>query len=281
VITVVVGLPALRVRGLYLAVTTLGFALWMQVSVLPTTCFTLPVLGKRLCTGLPNPSDTVVAQPTLFGMNLSSARAFAWFSLAVLGLSILMVRRWRDHGVARRLVAVRDNETGAAAMGIPVLRTKILAFALSGFIAGYAGVCLAFSLQNINDTGNLFDPAVSLLIVSMVVIGGLGSVAGAVLGAIYLVGLTAIFGTSSTIEFLTSGLGVIAFILYLPGGLAEIMHRLGDVVTMGVERWRRPPASGGGTPDPGASARTAPGGGPAPAVAAAGVPATLSAGEAG
>jgi hypothetical protein len=71
--------------------------------------------------------------------------------------------------------------------------------------------------------------------VSMVVIGGLGSVPGAVLGAIYLVGLPAIFGTTSTIQFLTSGLGLIAFILYLPGGLAEIMHRLGDVVADGVQ----------------------------------------------
>jgi ABC-type branched-subunit amino acid transport system permease subunit len=279
VVTVVVGLPALRVRGLYLAVTTLGFALWMQVSVLPTSCFTLPLVGKRLCTGLPDASNTVVANPSVFGINLSSARAFAWFSLVILGLSILMVRRWRDHGVARRLVAVRDNETGAAAMGIPVLRTKILAFALSGFIAGYAGVCFAFSLQNINATGNVFDPSYSLLVVSMVVIGGLGSVSGAVLGAIYLEGLTAIFGTSSTIEFLTSGLGVVAFILYLPGGLAEIMHRLGDVVTMGIERWRRPPLAGGDAGDGGDVVTTAPDRpDPAPAVATAG--AASSSGEA-
>jgi ABC-type branched-subunit amino acid transport system permease subunit len=280
VVTVLVGLPALRVRGLYLAVTTLGFAFWMQVAVLPTSCFTLPVLGKRLCTGLPNASNTVVTNPSVFGINLSSARAFAWFSLAILGLSILMVRRWRDHGVARRLVAVRDNETGAAAMGIPVLRTKILAFALSGFIAGYAGVCFAFALQNINATGNVFDPSYSLLVVSMVVIGGLGSVSGAVLGAIYLEGLTAIFGTSSTIEFLTSGLGVVAFILYLPGGLAEIMHRLGDVVTMGVERLRRPALGGGDAGDGGDVAATAPDRpDPAPAVAAAA--AATSSGEAG
>ncbi len=251
VVAVIVGLPALRVRGLYLAVTTLGFALWMQVSVFPTSCFTLPVLGKRLCTGLPNSAYTVVAQPRIkfWGINqslgLSSPRAFAWFSLVILGLSILMVQRWRDHGVARRLVAVRDNETGAAAMGIPVLRTKIMAFALSGFIAGYAGVCFAFWSQSIDGTANTFDPSYSLLIVSMVVIGGLGSVSGAVLGAVYLVGLTAIFGTSSTIEFLTSGLGVIAFILYLPGGLAEIMHRVGDLVTMGVERVRGGSAGAG------------------------------------
>ena len=72
-------------------------------------------------------------------------------------------------------------------MGIPVVRTKLLAFALSGFMAGYAGVCLAFATERFSAT--TFDPTFSILVVSMVVIGGLGSVSGAVLGAVYLVGL--------------------------------------------------------------------------------------------
>ena len=145
-----------------------------------------------------------------------------------------MVRLWRDRGVARRLMAVRDNETGAGAMGIPLARTKLLAFALSGFIAGYAGVCLAFATERISTA--TFDPTFSILVVSMVVIGGLGAIDGAVLGAIYLVGLPAIFGSTPTIQFLTSGLGLLAFILYLPGGLAELLHRLGDLVTLGIEQ---------------------------------------------
>jgi len=234
VIAVVVGLPALRVRGLYLAVSTLAFALWMQVSVLATSCWTVPLVGKRVCTGLPNAASTLLNRPTFFGLSLSSTRNFAWFAIAVLVLSVLMVRVWRDRGVARRLVAVRDNELTAAAMGIPVVRTKLLAFALSGFMAGYAGVCLAFATQRFNLT--TFDPTYSILVVSMVVIGGLGSVSGAVLGAVYLVGLPAIFGTTSTIQFLTSGFGLLCFILYLPGGLAELIRRFGDLVTAGV-RW--------------------------------------------
>jgi ABC-type branched-subunit amino acid transport system permease subunit len=247
VIATIVGLPALRFRGLYLAVSTLAFALWMQVAVLATPCWTVPLVGKRLCTGLPNPASTLIARPSLFGISLGSERAFAWFSLGVLVLSVLMVRVWRDRGVARRLVAVRDNEVAAAAMGVTVVRTKLLAFALSGFMAGYAGVCLAFASERFST--DTFDPTVSLLIVSMVVIGGLGSVPGAVLGAVYLIGLPAIFGTTPTIQFLTSGLGLIAFILYLPGGLAEVMHRLGDAAAEGVDwflarRSGPPPESG-------------------------------------
>ena len=232
VVAVIVGLPALRMPGLFLAVTTLGFAIFMQEAVLATPCWTVPGIHKTLCTGLPNPASTLIGRPTLFGLSLQSQRSFAWFSLAVLILSILAVRVWRDKGVARRLVAVRDNELGAAAMGIPVLRTKLLAFALSGFMAGYAGACLAFSTQRFST--ETFDPTISFIIISMVVIGGLGSIPGAVLGALYLEGLPALFGANATIQFLTSGLGLIAFILYLPGGLGELLHRLGDVVTLGL-----------------------------------------------
>jgi ABC-type branched-subunit amino acid transport system permease subunit len=123
------------------------------------------------------------------------------------------------------------------------VRTKLLAFALSGFLAGYAGVALAFATERFSTA--TFDPAVSILVISMVVIGGLGSISGAVLGAVYLLGLPAIFGATSTVLFLTSGFGLLAFILYLPGGLAEILHRIGDLTTEGIVRIRtgRAPAA--------------------------------------
>jgi ABC-type branched-subunit amino acid transport system permease subunit len=233
-VAVLVGLPALRMPGLFLAVTTLAFAIFMQNAVLATPCITVPGINRTLCTGLPNPAYTVVNRPSLLGLSLVSQRSFAWFSFAVLVLSVLMVRVWRDKGIARRLVAVRDNELGAAAMGIPVLRTKLLAFALSGFIAGYAGVCFAYATQTLNNTDITFDPTTSFVIISMVVIGGLGSISGAILGALYLEGLPAFFGANQTIQFITSGLGLIAFILYLPGGMAELLRRFGDIVTIGV-----------------------------------------------
>ncbi len=237
IVAVLVGLPALRVRGLYLAVSTLGFALFMQETVLATSCWTIPLVHRRVCTGLPDPQSTLLAPAKFFGISLAGPRAFAWFSLAILVVSILMVMVWRDRGIARRLVAVRDNEVGAGAGGVPIVRTKILAFALSGFVAGYAGVLVAYADQRINiDT---FTPSVSILVISMVVIGGLGSIPGAVLGAIYLVGLPAIFGTTPTIQFITSGIGLLAFILYLPGGLAELLSRFGDLVALGVDQLRR------------------------------------------
>ncbi|HUD16612.1 MAG TPA: hypothetical protein VMQ59_05080, partial [Acidimicrobiales bacterium] len=235
-VSVLVGLTALRIRGLYLAVSTLGFALFMQESVLATPCWTVPLIHRQICSGLPNPESTLISRPSLFGLNLSSEQAFAWFSLGVLVVSVLMVRVWRDRGIARRLIAVRDNEIAAGAAGIPVVRTKLLAFALSGFMAGYAGVCLAFATERFST--DTFSPTFSILVVSMVVIGGLDSIPGALLGAVYLEGLPAIFGSTPTVEFLTSGAGLLAFILYLPGGMAQLLHQFGDLVTAGVENLR-------------------------------------------
>jgi len=245
VVSVLVGLTALRIRGLYLAVSTLGFALFMQTSVLATPCFSVPLLHKQICSGLPNPQSTLLSRPSLFGLSLNSEPAFAWFSLGVLVVSVVMVRIWRDRGIARRLIAVRDNEIAAGSAGIPVVRTKLLAFALSGFMAGYAGVCLAFATERIST--NTFDPTFSILVVSMVVIGGLDSIPGALLGALYLEGLPAIFGSTPTVEFLTSGVGLLAFILYLPGGLAQLLHSFGDLVSDGVAQLqtRRPDALDG------------------------------------
>jgi ABC-type branched-subunit amino acid transport system permease subunit len=236
-VAVLVGLPALRVRGLYLAVSTLGFALFMQECVLATPCTTLPLVHRQVCLGLPVPQSTLVARPDFFGVSLGSERAFAWFSLAVLVLTVAMVRVWRDRGVARRLVSVRDNEVAAGAMGVPIVRTKLLAFALSGFMAGYAGVCFAFATERFGTA--TFDPSQGFLVVSMVVIGGLGSIPGALLGALYLVGLPAAFGANSSVQFLASGFGILAFILYLPGGLADLLHQLGDLVTTALVRLRR------------------------------------------
>jgi ABC-type branched-subunit amino acid transport system permease subunit/ABC-type branched-subunit amino acid transport system ATPase component len=229
VVAVLVGLPALRIRGLYLAVSTLGFALLMQDAVLRTPCWRAPVVGWHVCSGLPDPSSTLLQRPKLFGLSLDAKGTLYEFVLALLLITLVVARWWRDRGVARVLVAVRDNETAAAAMGTRVVRAKLAAFALSGFLAGVAGV--AFALVTARFSATSFDASQSILVVSMVVIGGLGSLTGAVLGAAYLIGLPAVFGSSPTVQFVTSGLGLTAFILYLPGGLAEVAHRLADQLT--------------------------------------------------
>jgi ABC-type branched-subunit amino acid transport system permease subunit len=150
--------------------------------------------------------------------------------LGLLVLALAAARLWRDKGVARALIAVRDNESAAAAMGVRVVRVKALGFALSGFLAGAAGVCFAFLTERIN--AQTFTAPQSILVVSMAIIGGLGSVPGAVLGALYLIGLPAFFGSTPTVQFVTSSLGLTLALLYLPGGLGAVVQRIGDGVTV-------------------------------------------------
>jgi branched-chain amino acid transport system permease protein len=194
-----------------------------------------------VCTGLPDQFSTYLDRPELFGMSLTNTRDFALFALGVLIVALFIVRTWRDRGVARRLIAVRDNETAAAAMGTPVVRTKLLAFALSGFLAGVAGACFAFAQQRFS-AGENFGPKESILVLSMAVVGGLGSVPGAVLAAIYLVGLPFLLGSTGTVQFITSGFGVLAFLLYLPGGLGAVASHTGDLITKLIQRTRAEPA---------------------------------------
>jgi ABC-type branched-subunit amino acid transport system permease subunit len=237
-LAVVVGLPALRIPGLFLAVTTLGLAVVMQVAVLSTPCTTLPIVRVHTCLGFPPSIDTLVRRPQLFGVTLGGGRATTYFALVVLVLALLAMLAWRDSGVARLLIAVRDNEPAAAAMGVRVVRAKLAAFALSGFLAGVAGVVYALVQQR--PSVALLDAPQSFLVVAMVVIGGLGSISGAMLGAVYLIGLPAAFGSTPTVQFLTSGIGLLAFLLYLPGGLGSLLTKAADALATLLRRLDQP-----------------------------------------
>jgi branched-chain amino acid transport system permease protein len=196
-----------------------------------------------VCSGLPDPTSTLLAPVNLFGVTLDTQRALYYVAFVQLVLFLAAARLWRDHGLARLLVAVRDNEAAAAAAGVRVVRAKLIAFALSGFMAGSAGVTFALIEQRVK--AGLFSVDQSILVVSMVVIGGLGSVEGAVLGAAYLVGLPAAFGHGTTVQFLCSGVGLLVFVLYLPGGLADLLNRVGDRLAVALAGLRRrgPPPS--------------------------------------
>jgi ABC-type branched-subunit amino acid transport system permease subunit len=221
VVSLVVGLPALRIKGLYLALTTLAFAVLVSTYLLKEPSF-----------GLPEPANQVVPYPRLFGIDFAAGKSFYYLCLAVLVLAIVTVSNLRRSAVGRALIAVRDNEAGAAAAGVRIVPTKLTAFAISGFLAGIAGVLFAWATHRF--TVDYFDAYESIVVVSMVVIGGIGSVRGALLGATYLLGLPALFGYSRVVEFVTSGVGLLVFVLYLPGGLVGLLDRLGDTVTSWV-----------------------------------------------
>src|ERR671916_850253 len=208
-VAVVVGAPALRMRGLFLAVSTLALAVaapWI------------------LSQGIFQDADhfsPLLRRPTVGGVSLASQRSYYYVCLGVLVVAILVVARLRASGLGRALLAVRDNEQAASAMGLSPARVKLFAFAVSGGLAGVAGGLLVGLL--VQFTPDQFTATASLEVVAVAVVGGLASITGTVLGALFVVGLPAFFPDSPEVGLLTSGAGLLVLLLYFPGGLVQLL----------------------------------------------------------
>ena len=209
---IVVGLPALRVRGLFLAVTTLGFAVAVDSWVVRRPIF----VGD-------NTAVATVSRPSLGPIDFRSQTAYYYLCLAVLVIAALMIGRLRRTGIGRSWIAVRDNPNSASAFTISTTQAKLSAFAVSGGLAGLAGGLLAGLIVQISP--NAFPATESLRIVAMAIIGGIGSVAGAVLGAMWVVGLPVLFADDPGARALTSGPMLLLLLLYFPGGLHRMLVR--------------------------------------------------------
>lgn len=217
-VAVVVGLPALRLRGLFLAVTTLAFAMATS-SVL---------LNRKYFGWVPNKR---VDRPKLFGaIDLTSQRSYYYLCLACLAVLALGLHGIRRSRTGRVLLALRENERGAQSFGINVIRAKLLAFALSGFLAAFAGCLLVHLLQAYSQ--DVYGPGESFVVFTSAVVGGLGSMLGAALGALYLRGGDW-FLPGPRWQQLASAIGVLLVLLVLPGGLGDLVYRLRD----GWLRW--------------------------------------------
>ncbi len=208
----VVGIPALKMPGLFLAVTTMAFAVPVSSYLLNSAYF--PAL-----------TPAVIPRPLLFGrIDLSSNGAFYELCLAMLVVCYLLARNFRRMRPGRAVVAVRDNERGAAAYGIHPRRAKLVAFAFSGALAGVAGGLYGVALRGIGFSG--FDPEKSVVVFTMVVVGGLGSLPGALLGALYVEG--AQYFLSGAAQLLATGAGLLGLLMVVPGGLGEVVYSLRD-----------------------------------------------------
>lgn len=169
-----IALPAIRVSGLYLAMVTLAFAI-----------LTEHVLGRwKSVTG--GFSGLPVGAPVLLGYDLSGLRPFYYLCLASLILVLVLLINLMRARTGRAFVGVRDSEAAAASLGIWVSGYKVLAFVISAAVTGFAGALLAHHVRHLTPEG--FNLLLSLELVLMVTIGGLGSLRGAVLGAL-LIGL--------------------------------------------------------------------------------------------
>lgn len=222
-----VGLPAIRVSGLHLAVVTLAFAI-----------VTEHVVGRwEAVTGGHN--GLSVPEPMLFGFGLGAPRPFYFLCLAILAGVLWLLLNLMRSATGRAFVGVRDSEAAAQGLGIHVARTKVLAFVISAAVSGLAGALLAHQTQFI--TPESFGLALSLQLVLMVFIGGMGSLRGAIFGAL-LIGMLPSFisllkpwlpariAGQFGLELFVYGAVLVFFVLLEPRGINGRWVRIRDAV---------------------------------------------------
>lgn len=219
-VAVLIGLPALRVQGLFLAVTTLAFAQAVSGYFLNVS---YPI-GRAL---LPESGNRIV-RPVLWGrIDLAGERAYYYFCLVFLVIVLLAASSYRRHRAGRVLIAVRDNPRAAPSYSVNLARTRLAAFAVSGALASVGGVLLGYQLGAIDRV--TYGVATSLEIFIIAVVGGLTSLPGAVMGAAIIQSIK-YFGEAQieNLSLLVTGPGILLVLLFLPGGFAEIFYRSRD-----------------------------------------------------
>jgi ABC-type branched-subunit amino acid transport system ATPase component/ABC-type branched-subunit amino acid transport system permease subunit len=223
---VVIGLPALRVPGLTLAVTTLGLAV-----VAPDWLFQKRWFGSTGSTGLD------INVPALArGVGRPSGQlAVYYFCLAVLVLACGAMWSLRRSTPGRLIVAVRDNESAAATFGVTPATVKLAALVISGFLAGAAGVLWADAWRSLHATQ--FTPDLSISVLALPVIGGVGSLAGAIVAAAALEGFVFYVSPHLGSVFPTGNAGVASVLLLGGLGLVLVLHRYPQGAAGSVQAW--------------------------------------------
>jgi branched-chain amino acid transport system permease protein len=207
-----VGLPALRISGPFLAVTTLAFAVTSGSYFLVSRFFPWFI-------------PDAVPRPVLWNrLQIDTDWKMYYVCLVGLVITLAAAQGLRRSRTGRTLIAIRDNRLNAQALGVDTTRLSLVGFALSGAMAGLAGAL--YVLHQHGFKSDAFGPEVSLRLFSMVVIGGLGSLPGAILGATYIRG--AEFFLPHGWSQIASGGGIMLLLLLLPGGLGELVYTVRD-----------------------------------------------------
>ncbi len=219
IVSVLIGLPALRIRGLLLTVTTLSFAL-----VVPGWLLGQPWMLNE---------GKLPGRPVIFGVSLSTGKSYYYFGLAILLIAFVLARNVRRSGFGRLLVAIRDNEDAARAFTVRASVVKLQAYILGGFLAGVGGAMYGHALSRIS--ARSFPTQASIDIVVMTVIGGVSLLAGPLLGALLVIAVPAFVPLDSA-GLAATALGQLLIVLYLPRGLSQLAEPVRDRVARFIGR---------------------------------------------
>jgi ABC-type branched-subunit amino acid transport system permease subunit len=205
------GLPCLRLSGLYLAMATLGFTLIVQEMLLQLAVLTHGSEGMK------------VAPASLLGLTFDSDTRKYYMLFAVTAAMLLFARNLVGGRLGRAFLAIRDNERAAAAMGVNLARYKTIAFAISALYTGLAGALSAFIVGFLDPQE--FSFFLSIQFITIIILGGLASLLGSVLGACFLIFLPELLAGLDVWQALVYGLIMVITILFMPFGLSGALRR--------------------------------------------------------
>ena len=216
------GAPTLRLRGDYLAIVTLGFGEIVQDALKNLEAVTKGTQGI-------NPLPT----PTMFGIEISSETPTRWFYLylALLALVVWLCRNLEFSRLGRQWFAVREDELAARCMAIEPDKAKLKAFAAGATLAAVGGALGASILSSTGEPGN-YDFQVSILALCIVIVGGIGSITGVLIGAIVMVGLNSILLPTLTQAMQSAGLDSTSNVLLSPNNYKYMLFGLALVLMM-------------------------------------------------
>ena len=222
---ILLGFPVLRLRGDYLAIVTLGFGEIIRLILENWNAFSF---GPS---GIAN-----IPRPGLFGLSLTLGEAtiYIYYLMVALCLfTIFVVNRLQDSRIGRAWIALREDEVACQAMGIDKTRTKLTAFALGATWAGMVGVIFAAKTTFINPASFTFME--SAMILSIVVLGGMGSIAGVILGALILILTPEYLRAFSAYRMLLFGTAMVLMMVFRPQGIVTNIRRVYQFGTRGKE----------------------------------------------
>lgn len=209
---VLVGMPTLRLRGDYFAIVTLGLGEITRI-----------VLNNwDSLTGGPN-GISRIGRPVLAGYVLNRTIDFYYLILAIAVMTVFAMKRLMASRIGRAWIAIREDEIAAEAMGINTFRLKLLAFVIGSAWAGLTGVFFAAKMAFVSpESFTFFD---SVLILCMVVLGGMGSIPGIILGALLLITLPEVFRDFQDYRMLAFGVALVAMMVFRPQGLLSARNK--------------------------------------------------------
>lgn len=212
-----VGYPVLRLRGHFFAIATLGFG---EIVHLLITNWVDVTRGPMGLSGIPRPE-------AILGLDFSSKTHYYFFILAFVCFTIYVSIRIKNSKVGRALISIRTDEITASAMGVHVAYYKILAFTLSSAIAGIAGAIYAHYVLFLSP--ETFKLAMSINVLLMLLIGGMGSILGSVLGGLFITVISEYLRTFAQYQMLIYGIFIVLVVIFAPKGLSGLLEKAAQI----------------------------------------------------